>query len=529
MKDIQSSTTRAVAYVRVSSDRQKDNVSKENQKERIISKFEADGIEIVEWFTDDGLSAKNAERKELKQMIAFATSPGNQIDYVLVYSLSRLSRDMGTFMQSIKVILKKHNVGIKSVLEHTDDSPVGNFLENLFIGVAQLDNEMKMQYTKDNMRALASQGYWQNAPPLGYDTTKIPNEYGQLRPSIKPNDFAPLVRKVLERFSQGDVTKAALARYAKEIGLKSRTGKALTETSIRLLLMSAVHAGYVSGSLTDNELVEGKHEPIISIQTYQLNQALLSDNKNLRFGELHKRRNESYPLRGVLLCSNCMNPMYASAPRTGNGGSSPRYHCARSTCKGKSPSVKATAVHEEFVALLNRAKPSKELLDLYETILIRKANRNLENLNLKIRNLRNQLDDVSTKRSNVIMKVVEGLLSVTEKDVALDMLESKKALLTADLFELEQQQNLRETDIRTAIDVMRSVDSQWQKSDFTNKQRFQSMLFPKGLIFDAANHRFGTSVISPLYRLEGIEKASEEALKSNLVAGPGLEPGTSWL
>lgn len=79
------------------------------------------------------------------------------------------------------------------------------------------------------------------------------------------------------------------------------------------------------------------------------------------------------------------------------------------------------------------------------------------------------------------------------------------------------------------MDVMRNVDKQWSASDLANKKRFQSILFPRGMVYDSINHRFGTSELSALYRLDGVEKASEEAIKSNLVAGPGLEPGTSWL
>ena len=529
MKESNLMSKRAVAYIRVSSERQRDNVSKENQRDKIALKFGAEGFEIVEWFTDDGLSAKTAERKALKQMLVYATTPSNQIDYVLVYSLSRLSRDMGTFMEGIKLVLKRNNVAIKSVLEHTDDSPVGNFLENLFVGVAQLDNEMKMQYTKDNMRALASQGYWQNAPPLGYDSVKIPNEAGQLRPSIKPNSTAPLVKQVLERFSEGDISKAELARFAKEVGLRSRYGKVLTETSIRLLLQSAVQAGFITGKLTDGELVRGKHAPIISQQTFEINQKLLAGDKNFRLGETHRKRNENYPLRGMLLCQSCNLPMYASAPRTGSGGASPRYHCARTSCRGKTPSIKASVVHQEFTELLGRLKPTDGLLRLYETILVREANRSLDNLNASIKSLHSQLEEVSVKRSKAIMKAVDGTLSVQEKVEALERLDNEKAALIAKLLELEQQQEVREKDIRLAISVMEAVGSQWQSSDFANKQRFQSMLFPRGLVYDTANHRFGTTAISPLYRLNGIEKASEEALKSNLVAGAGLEPATSWL
>ena len=287
-------------------------------------------------------------------MLAHVMTSQSKIDYVLVYSLSRLSRDMGTFMQTIAVVLQKYSVGIRSVLEHTDDTPTGRFMQNLFVSVSRLDNEINMQYTKDNMRALAAQGYWQNAPPLGYKSAKNPNEKGQLRPTIEPNEMAPLVTDVLETFSTGKITKATLTRYARELGLRSRNGKLLTETSIRLLLQSPIQAGYVTGSLTDGELVPGKHTAIISTDTYEKNQILLNRKDNYRLGELHSRQNELYPLPGHVLCHNCNNPLYASAPKTGNGGSSPRYHCARQTCKGLVPSIKADILHSEFKEMLKK-------------------------------------------------------------------------------------------------------------------------------------------------------------------------------
>ena len=54
-------------------------------------------------------------------------------------------------------------------------------------------------------------------------------------------------------------------------------------------------------------------------------------------------------------------------------------------------------------------------------------------------------------------------------------------------------------------------------------------LFPQGLVYDHENHRFGTSQISPLYRVVATKKDSPESEKSFLVAGVGFEPTTFWL
>ncbi len=94
---------------------------------------------------------------------------------------------------------------------------------------------------------------------------------------------------------------------------------------------------------------------------------------------------------------------------------------------------------------------------------------------------------------------------------------------------LEQQQHIREADIELAVNTMRDVDKQWSNATPEARRRFQSVLFPRGLVYDPQTRRFGTTEISPLYRLVRNKKDLPETEKSFLVAGPGLEPGTSWL
>ncbi|MDB5179708.1 MAG: hypothetical protein JWN12_340 [Candidatus Saccharibacteria bacterium] len=55
------------------------------------------------------------------------------------------------------------------------------------------------------------------------------------------------------------------------------------------------------------------------------------------------------------------------------------------------------------------------------------------------------------------------------------------------------------------------------------------MLFPEGLIYDYERGRFGTTMISPLYRYKPNKKDSEESSYNDLVAGVGFEPTTLWL
>ena len=289
-----------------------------------------------------------------------------------------------------------------------------------------------------------------------------------------------------------------------------------------------MYAGYVVDNFTKGGLVEGKHEPIISRETYEINQTLLYG-KRKRLGEVHQSLNPDYPLKGLVLCPNCMKPLYASAPKTGAGGKSPRYHCSRSTCKGKYKSIKASVMHDDFEDMLVRVKPDERILALYKEVLVMEATNQLGSINTKIGRLRSKLDAIAENRLNAIKKFNSDQLTLDEKTDLVDSLDQDKATIADELAKLESQQAIREADIDVALSIMREVDKQWSVASPQSKQRFQSILFPKGLVYDYDNHRFGTSQMSPFYRLAETKKGSEEPSKSFLVAGIGLEPTTSWL
>lgn len=162
-------------------------------------------------------------------------------------------------------------------------------------------------------------------------------------------------------------------------------------------------------------------------------------------------------------------------------------------------------------------------------MLIQEGNRALGALNGRISSLRNELDDIAQRRVNGIEMFAAGQLSIEEKSSLIDALDKKKLEATLKLNQLEQQQNVRESDIESAINFMGSIDKQWLFSNFDNRQRFQNMIFPHGIAYDLENRKFGTSEMSVLYRLATTKKTSEEALNSYLVAGAGLEPATLWL
>ena len=186
-------------------------------------------------------------------------------------------------------------------------------------------------------------------------------------------------------------------------------------------------------------------------------------------------------------------------------------------------------MHEDFENMLQMVKPDERVLSLYKEVLVAESTNQLGSLNSTIKRQRDKLDTIADNRLSAIKKFNADQLTIDEKTDLINSLDEEKAIVTEELRQLEKQQGVREVDITIALDVMRRVDQQWLIASPQSKQRFQSILFPEGLIYDYENHRFGTSQISPLYRVVATKKDLPVSEKSFLVAGVGFEPTTFWL
>lgn len=515
-----SEPKKAVAYIRISDKKQIDGESPETQKRMIQEYADKNNIEIVPdgWFFDEAKSGKNTDREDFQKLLLFITKKAKRINFVLFYKVNRGSRDAMSYYAGFKAILASRGIGVRSASEPmVDDTPIGRWMEGMLVLNGQLDNEIKGSATTDNMRSLARQGYWQHGPIIGYSTHKIPNGQGKPRPSMKPNEMAPKVKAVLERFSQADISKAELARFAQNISLKSPHGKYLSETSIARLLTNPAYAGFICNRFTDDELVDGKHQAIISPETYWLNQRILRAATNKRFGMEHRSIHDDYPLKHFLLCHNCLKPLYGSAPKTGGGGHSPRYHCARPSCKGKTKSVSASEIHQRFLALLQDIKPSKGVLKLYKEILLRQAIKETGNLNKEIGTLRAKLNEIAEARIAANTKFSIDQLSKEERDEVVAKLNQEKFKVIDDLAEKEQEQTVQEKAVDYAINFMENTAQLWEDAIPEHRQRFQSLIFKEGLVFNTQTFEFGTTSISPLYRYIPTKKDLSGGEKSHLV------------
>ena len=508
----------AMGYLRISDKQQIKGESKANQRAQIDAYAKANNIHIIRWFYDEARSGKNADREELKKLLETALKMKGQIDYVIVYKMSRASRDVESYIMSIRSVLASRGIKIRSATEPFDDSPMGRFVETLYVSVAQLDNDTKRDMVVDNMRRIAQQGYWQHKPIRGYRMATVKNSEGQPRPSIQPNDEGDKVRDILMRFNQGDITEAKLVRYAAAIGIKNRDGKPLSQETLHKMLVRPEYAGYIHDKFTNFESVEGKHEGLITPEVYQQNLHIIRrKNKEYLLGMKHSTTNELYPLRRFMLCVNCHKPMTACAP-----SDSPRYFCARPSCRGTG-SVMASIIHAKFEELLQQIEPSPETVKRLKSIIKHQAVGELKSINHEIAELRDKLNKIADIRAKAIQQFISGKISEEDKQIVIDNLDNEKLTISEDLEQLEQQQTLGESSIEYALNYMTNIAKQWYDGDLELKRKLQNLVFPQGFEYDIKQDRFISVGISPLYKCISEENITFKAINSTMVTPRRVE------
>lgn len=217
---------RAISYIRQSKKREDDSKSSpEAQRTKCEALITAKGWDITGHFADVGKSGwdPNVTRPEFEELMA-AVRAGH-VDAVVVFSLSRLTRQGALEAMIINEELAKHGVLLVSVEEpYLDTStPMGVAIFGLIAALAQQESDMKSAYitaTKETLRAAGS--HVSGIAPYGFQSTR--EQRGELTVVrlIPDPAEAPNVRDMVEWAADG-LSAASIARKLNQTGVSTKT------------------------------------------------------------------------------------------------------------------------------------------------------------------------------------------------------------------------------------------------------------------------------------------------------------------
>ncbi len=479
-------------YVRVSSKEQAEDKTSLDSQEKECKAFARKNNVIVpdaNLYIERGESAKFIDRTELQRLLKFVRENKNQLDYLYIWKIDRLARNLGDYY-GIKVALAKYGVKIVSVTEPIDDDPVGRFLEAILAAAAQFDNEIRATRTVMGLRYRVEQGGWPHTVPIGYK---------RVSKRLVPDDkWAPIMVDILTRFSTGIYSLTQISQYAFDKDVKTRFGNPKGTDQWRDILQNLIYAGYTKSKLTD-KLTRGKHKPLVDEEIIQKNIDIIIGNTK----DYVLRGDDLYPLRGSLFCSNCGLELRASAPK-GNGGYYNSYQCGRKTCTkaitGKRASKDSDTVHKQFRELLEAQKPLTRVAKLHKEILLRSWNFEYGNAIENVKHVNREIERYQDLRFKTNNKFIADQITEEDKNAQIakideELVELNKEKVDADKYVAEKEQIVND-----GMSFITEPDLFWNRASTQVRQAIQKLLFPNGIVYNFETG-FGTIDLNENYLL----------------------------
>lgn len=197
---------KCILYPRVSTEMQVEGYSLDGQKTSLKKFAEREEMQIVGIYEDAGKSGKSIEgRPAFKRMLS-DIQEGLDVDYVLVYKLSRFGRNAADILNSLEFI-QSYGVNLICIEEGIDSSQTsGKLLISVLSAVAEIERENILEQTMNGRREKARQGKWNGGPaPYGYilknDTLLIDEQE------------AEIVRTIFDKFVNTNMGYTGIAKY----------------------------------------------------------------------------------------------------------------------------------------------------------------------------------------------------------------------------------------------------------------------------------------------------------------------------
>lgn len=159
---------RVAGYIRVSTEEQaKEGYSLEAQRDKLASFCRSQDWTLVEVYVEEGKSAKDTNRPELKRMMSDAKD--GHYDIILVYRLDRLTRSVMDLYELLRTF-EAHDIKFKSATEIYDTTTaMGKLFITIVAALAQWERENLSERVRFGMEELVREGKWHGGPvPYGY-------------------------------------------------------------------------------------------------------------------------------------------------------------------------------------------------------------------------------------------------------------------------------------------------------------------------------------------------------------------------
>ena len=317
-------------YTGVFTSMQVEGYSLDAQKDKLRKYADYQEMSIVGEYSDEGKSGKSVEgRPQFKQMLVDIESGKDNVDYVLVFKLSRFGRNAADVLSSLQK-MQDYGVNLICVEDGIDSSKdVGKLMISVLSAVAEIERENILVQTMEGRRQKAREDRWNGGfAPYGYQLVN-----GEL---IIAEDEAEIIRIIYDKFVNTTMGMAAIAAFLNNSGYKKKlrqnnTIEGFSTSFVKGVLDNPIYCGKLAFGRRKNEKISGTRNEyhIVKQKDYLLSdgihEAIISEEM---WNQAHRKRQETgvlqvkthsplheHILSGIIKCPVCGSGMYGNVNR----------------------------------------------------------------------------------------------------------------------------------------------------------------------------------------------------------------------
>ncbi|GLQ36782.1 hypothetical protein GCM10007908_04020 [Rhizobium albus] len=508
---------KAVIYARVSGTKQVregDGLRSQEMRCREFASYK--GYEVAEVFRDDA-SGGSTHRPAMTAMIQLLKKHRAHGWVVIIDDISRFARDVRGHWE-LRDLLRAAGGKLESPsIEFGEDSD-SILVENLLASVSQHQRQKNAEQTTNRMRARAMGGYWVTRAPIGYRFERV-SGHGKLL--VRDEPLASIIADAMEGFASGRLqTMTEVKRFLESQPAYPRNQNHEVHIErVSEMFDRCVYAGHITYEDWGLRLIPGKHEPLISLQTWQTIQ-------ERRYGTpkvpARQDLSDDFPLRGFVTCAHCQEPLTACWSK-GRSARYPYYLCDTRGCPDTRKSIRREKIEGEFETLLSSLKPTEGLFNLAFDIFRDQWNARLTSARTQGMSLEKEIKLVEKKIEQLLDRVVEAssesVIRAYEKRIQ-DM-ETQKAVMRDKLANCGKPLKGFNETYRTAFDFLANPCKLWHSPRIEDRRAVLKLVFAEKLPY-ARGEGYRTAQISMPFKLLG----NAHGRKNEMVPRDGVEPPT---
>lgn len=468
---------KAVAYCRVSTDKEDQLNSLAAQEEFFREYCKQQGYYLVNIYSDEGLSGtKKKNRKAFLQMLRDAQE--KKFDYLLVKDISRLARNIIDSIETIR-FLKRHIQKVIFINQPnlTDDE----FVLGIMGLIAQQESENMSKRVKFGKKMNMQKG---KVPNVVYGYDKLPGDYFNLHINEKE---AEVVRRIFNFYTQGGYGCSAIAGILNEEGVTTKKGARWQQISVARILKNQLYIGNVINgrqeiveiysndrkNLPEDQwfIIERPELAIISKDIFWEAQRILS-NRYDAFANNNERYSNKHMFSTLIKCNECGSSFRRLQVRNKDG--SARWGCNNRNYHGVDACSNAVYVLEE--ELLDAIK--NYLCDLYRkrTEMIKYTKDEFKKLYTQSnrsertrKSIKKELTELKVKHERQISMCERGLTTFEEYEKRSHEVKEKIEKLEIELGTLENSKDMEHTLELLLNKLFQDIDETLSSEVFTNQ------------------------------------------------------------